>query len=122
MRKKVEYERRVTGKILTAAWRGSKFEIQSVLRDVCDDILNDKKVPMSKRLERAQALIISGEVYAKAQRNPEEEGDYMAFEQLVAEAAAKKEKGKDKKGKDAHKKEPSAVHEAAADAPNVPKA
>ncbi|RAL61868.1 hypothetical protein DID88_002931 [Monilinia fructigena] len=28
--KKVEYERRVTGKILTAAWRGSKFEIQGV--------------------------------------------------------------------------------------------
>ena len=63
--KKVEYERRVTGKILTAAWRGSKFEIQGVLRDVCDEILNDKKVPMSKRLERAQALIISGEVYQK---------------------------------------------------------
>jgi hypothetical protein len=63
--KKVEYERRVTGKILTAAWRGSKFEIQSVLRDVCDEILNDKKVPMAKRLERAQALVISGEVYSK---------------------------------------------------------
>ena len=60
-----EYERRVTGKILTAAWRGSKFEIQSVLRDVCDEILYDKKVSMSKRLERAQALIISGEIYAK---------------------------------------------------------
>ena len=63
--KKVEYERRVTGKILTAAWRGSKFEIQGVLRDVCDEILNDKKVPMGKRLERAQALIISGEIYSK---------------------------------------------------------
>ena len=63
--KKIEYERRVTGKILTAAWRGSKFEIQGVLRDVCDEILNDKKVPMSKRLERAQALIISGEIYQK---------------------------------------------------------
>jgi hypothetical protein len=63
--KKVEYERRVTGKILTAAWRGSKFEIQGVLRDVCDEILNDKKVPMSKRLERAQALVISGEIYLK---------------------------------------------------------
>ena len=63
--KKVEYERRVTGKILTAAWRGSKFEIQSVLRDVCEEILNDKKVSMSKRLERAQALVISGEIYSK---------------------------------------------------------
>lgn len=63
--RRVEYERRVTGKILTAAWRGSKFEIQGVLRDVCDEVLHDKKVPMSKRLERAQALVISGEIYAK---------------------------------------------------------
>jgi hypothetical protein len=63
--KKVEYERRVTGKILNAAWRGSKYEIQGVLRDVCDQILEDKSVPMSKRLERAQALVISGEVYSK---------------------------------------------------------
>ncbi|EHK96811.1 Chaperone J-domain-containing protein [Glarea lozoyensis ATCC 20868] len=123
--KKVEYERRVTGKILTAAWRGSKFEIQSVLRDVCDEILNDKKVPMAKRLERAQALVISGEVYSKAQRNPEEEGDYMAFEQLVAEAAAKKEKKSDKKKPDDKHKHTHGHAEAATvagDVPNVPKA
>lgn len=63
--KKIEYERRVTGKILTAAWRGSKFEIQGVLRDVCDEVLHDKKIPMSKRLERAQALIICGEIFSK---------------------------------------------------------
>jgi len=63
--RRVEYERRVTGKILTAAWRGSKFEIQSVLRDVCDELLYDKTVPMSKRLERAQALVLCGEVYSK---------------------------------------------------------
>lgn len=32
---------------------------------------------------------------AQAERNPDEEGDYMAFEQLMAEGMAKK--GKDKK-------------------------
>lgn len=63
--KKIEFERRVTGKILTAAWRGSKFEIQSVLREVCDTVLNDKKVPLSKRLERAEAMVIVGEICAK---------------------------------------------------------
>jgi len=63
--KKVEYERRVTGKILTAAWRGSKFEIQGVLRDVCDEVLNDKRVSQAKRLERAQAMVIAGEIYSK---------------------------------------------------------
>lgn len=61
--KKAEYERRVTGKILAAAWKGSRFEIQSVLRDVCDRVLNDKNVRMEKRMERAQALVISGTVY-----------------------------------------------------------
>jgi hypothetical protein len=45
----------------------------------------------------------------------------MAFEQLVAEAAAKKEKKKTSKDK---KADPAHVHlasEAAADAPNVPR-
>ncbi|KAL7620617.1 DnaJ-like protein [Parahypoxylon ruwenzoriense] len=101
--RKMEYERRVTGKILTAAWRGSKFEIQSVLREVCDSVLHDKKVSLSKRLERAEALVIIADIFQKAQRTPEEEGDYMAFEQLVAEAAIKKEKDSKKKGKDKDK-------------------
>ncbi|KAI1195055.1 DnaJ domain-containing protein [Nemania serpens] len=98
--KKIEYERKVTGKILNAAWRGSKYEIQGVLREVCDSVLYDKKVPLGKRLERAQALVLIAEILSKAQRSPEEEGDYMAFEQLVAEAAMKKEKDSKKKGKD----------------------
>lgn len=63
--KKAEYEKRVTGKILAAAWRGSKFEIQSVLREVCDQVLNDKKVKLEKRVERAQALVIIGEMFQK---------------------------------------------------------
>jgi hypothetical protein len=67
--RKVELERRVTGKILTAAWRGSRFEIQSVLRDVCDAVLNDKKVQLSKRLQRAEALVIIGEICANVSLN-----------------------------------------------------
>lgn len=95
--KKAEYEKRVTGKILAAAWRGSKFEIQSVLRDVCDAVIYDKRVKVEKRIERAQALVVVGEMFAKAERDPDEEGDYMAFEQLMAEATAKREKKEDKK-------------------------
>ncbi|OAT13601.1 DnaJ domain-containing protein [Blastomyces gilchristii SLH14081] len=63
--KMAEQVKIVTGKMLAAAWRGSKFEIQSVLRD--------------------------------AKRTPEEEGDYMAFEQLMAEATAKKAKNEKKR-------------------------
>lgn len=61
--KKAEYEKRVTGKILAAAWKGSRFEIQGVLRDVCDKILNDKNVKVEKRIDRAHALVISGTIY-----------------------------------------------------------
>lgn len=120
--KKAEYEKRVTGKILAAAWKGSKFEIQSVLRDVCDRVLNDKNFKLEKRVERAHALILSGTIYQNAQRDPDDEGDYMAFEQLMAEAAVKKgkdgkeekkdEKKDTKKGKkeEAKKEEPAASH------------
>ena len=61
--KKAEYEKRVTGKILAAAWKGSRYEIQGVLRDVCDKVLNDKHVKLEKRVERARALVLSGEIY-----------------------------------------------------------
>lgn len=63
--KRAEYEKRVTGKILAAAWRGSKYEIQGVLRDVCNKLLEDKSVKVEKRIERAQALIIVGELFGK---------------------------------------------------------
>ena len=95
--KKAEYERKVTGKILAAAWRGSKFEIQGVLRDVCDQVLNDKNVKLEKRVERAHAMVLAGTMYQKAARDPDEEGDYMAFEQLMAESMKKTEKEKEKK-------------------------
>jgi hypothetical protein len=118
--KKMEYEKRVTGKILAAAWRGSKFEIQSVLREVAERVLYDKAVKLEKRIERAHGLVIIGEMFSKvsfpaaplvffsllsllmvgkiqAARDPEEEGDFMAFEQLMAESQIKKEKEHKKK-------------------------
>jgi X-domain of DnaJ-containing len=61
--KKAEFERRVTGKILAAAWKGSRMEIQSVLREVSDKVLEDKTVPLSKRIERAKAMMIIGHIF-----------------------------------------------------------
>ncbi|KAI4175669.1 MAG: hypothetical protein LQ348_006145 [Seirophora lacunosa] len=108
--KKAEYEKRVTGKILAAAWKGSRYEIQSVLRDVCDKVLNDRHIKMEKRVERAHALVISGTIYQNAQRDPDEEGDYMAFEQLMAEAQMKKGKDEKKDPKKPKKEGEQAAH------------
>jgi hypothetical protein len=68
--KKAEFERKVTGKIIAAAWRGSKFEIQGVLRDVCDRVLNDKSVKLEKRVDRAHALVLAGTIYQKVNYPP----------------------------------------------------
>lgn len=99
---RADYERRVTGKILAAAWRGSKFEIQGVLRDVCDQVLEGKKISKHKRVERAQALCIIGGLMKEAQRTSEEENENMVFEQLMADAAKKREKEEDDKKKKKH--------------------
>ncbi|KAF2141063.1 uncharacterized protein K452DRAFT_272884 [Aplosporella prunicola CBS 121167] len=128
--KKAEYERLVTGKILAAAWRGSKFEIQSVLRDVCDKVLNDKSIKLEKRVERAQAMVIIGDMFSKAERDPEEEeGDFVAFERLMAEAAVKKDtKSEKRKSKSKHshsrssekeKEKEEAQRKSSADGPTV---
>ncbi|KAK9467763.1 X-domain of DnaJ-containing-domain-containing protein [Lipomyces arxii] len=94
---KAEYERRVLGKILNAAWSGSRYEIQGVLRDVCDRVLEDKTVSARKRMERADALEMIGKVFREAQRNEDEDEEARAFEELMAEAAQKKNKKSSKK-------------------------
>lgn len=64
----------------------------------------------------------------QAARSPEEEQDHLVFEQLVADAAIKKDKGDDKRKKDKKDKDKHGhshiqkAEEVAADAPNVPKA
>lgn len=108
---RAEAERRVTGKILAAAWRGSKWEIQSVLREVCDQVLQDKGVKEKKRVERAQALVLMGSLMKEARRTEDEEKESMVFEQLMAEAAKKKEDKEDKKRKDREKKGKDATAE-----------
>ncbi|KAK9476359.1 X-domain of DnaJ-containing-domain-containing protein [Lipomyces japonicus] len=94
--KKADYERKVLGKILNAAWRGSRFEVQSVLREVCDNVLDDKSVPVKKRADRARALEIIGTIFRQAERDEDEDEDARVFETLLAEATQKKNK-KDKK-------------------------
>ncbi|KAK9463257.1 X-domain of DnaJ-containing-domain-containing protein [Lipomyces oligophaga] len=94
---KAELERRVMGKLLNAAWRGSRFEFQSVLREVCDNVLEDKKVSSRKRMERAEALEIVGAIFRQAEHDPDEDEDARVFETLLAEATQKKSKKNKKK-------------------------
>lgn len=91
-----DMERYLMGKVIAAAWSGSKFEIQGTVRGVCDQILADKEVELSKRVARAKALQMIGEVFSKVTRTEDEDEEARIFEQLVADASKKRDKKKNK--------------------------
>ncbi|GAV28844.1 hypothetical protein PMKS-002321 [Pichia membranifaciens] len=89
-----EMEKLLMGKIIAAAWKGSHMEISSNLREVVSNVLYDETVPLSKRVERAEALKIIGTVFKNAERSKWEAEEAKIFEELVAEATQKKTKKK----------------------------
>lgn len=101
--RRAEMERTLLGKVLTAAWNGSKFEVQSVLREVCDRTLSDKEINNSKRADRAKALMLVGAIFKNTYRTPEEMEEAQMFEELVAEASANKKKKKNSKKHSKHR-------------------
>ncbi|KAL7752860.1 DnaJ-like protein [Sorochytrium milnesiophthora] len=65
---KAKLEEAAATKGLNALWRGSKLEVESVLRDVCDAVLDDPSVKADTRRKRAQALKMVGQAYQKVQK------------------------------------------------------
>lgn len=86
----VRQEQLLMGKVLSAAWHGSKFEIMSNLRGACKKVLEDQTVDLNTRIKRAEALKILGKVFQRAYRTKAEQEEAQVFEELVAEATKKK--------------------------------
>ena len=85
-----EQEQLLMGKVLSAAWHGSKFEIMSTLKSVVSKVLEDETVPLPTRIRRAESLKILGKVFQNAYRTKTEQEEAQVFEELVAEATKKK--------------------------------
>lgn len=62
---RVEFEHKAGGTVLGAALRANTYEIRHVLREVCDKMLYDKNVKLEKRIERATALSMIGDLCQK---------------------------------------------------------
>lgn len=86
-----ELEKLLMGKVLNAAWHGSRYEIQSTLRDVCDKVLEDEEISSADKKRRAESLILLGQVFLKITRTKVEQEEAQIFEELVAEATKKKQ-------------------------------
>ncbi|KAI8609800.1 X-domain of DnaJ-containing-domain-containing protein [Chytriomyces sp. MP71] len=67
-------EREAAAKGMEALWRGSKLEIESVLRDVCDVVLSETEVKDAEILQRrVEALGVVGEIYSNVKAEGEDQ-------------------------------------------------
>ncbi|CEL61723.1 putative J domain-containing protein C4H3,01 OS=Schizosaccharomyces pombe (strain 972 / ATCC 24843) GN=SPAC4H3.01 PE=1 SV=1 [Rhizoctonia solani AG-1 IB] len=79
----------LTGKILLASWRGTRWEVSQVLREVCDKVLEEPGTPKEELFLRARALFLIGELL-KDVKPDESDEERRELERLVAEASKKK--------------------------------
>ncbi|EIW79339.1 hypothetical protein CONPUDRAFT_74799 [Coniophora puteana RWD-64-598 SS2] len=84
-------EQDMTGKILLASWRGTRFEVTQVLREVVDHVLKDKEVSEHILLNRAKGLLVIGAIFKQVQPDESDE-ERRELERMVAEAAVGKPK------------------------------
>ncbi|CAD6905038.1 unnamed protein product [Tilletia controversa] len=96
-----ELEMDMSGKMLLVTWRGTRFEVNNVLRKVCDNVLNEPGVDKVVLLRRAQALTCLGAIYTKVQPDADQD-ERRELEKLVANAANKKKKSKQAAAAAAH--------------------
>lgn len=84
-------EEDVTGKIMLASWRGTRFEVTQVLREVCDNVLKDTTVSDMVLFNRAKGLLLMGAIF-KGTVADESDAERRELERMVAEAASGKSK------------------------------
>jgi hypothetical protein len=71
--------------------KGTKLEIDSILREVCDIVLEDPSVPEDKRRLRAVALQIMGEQYSMVRKDGEDEKDEADYVRVETKASRERE-------------------------------
>ena len=69
---KSKLEQEAASKGMEALWRGSKLELEAVLRQVCDTVIGSKDISPEMRKRRAVALKALGEVYESVQADKSE--------------------------------------------------
>jgi len=92
----------VTGKIMLASWRGTRFEVVQVLREVVDNVLKDHGATDQELYNRARGLLLLGAIF-KSTVPDESDEERRELERMVAEAAKPKK----------HRGPPSAAMQAA---------
>jgi len=81
----------VTGKIMLVSWRGTRFEVVQVLREVVDNVLKESGVSDPDMYNRARGLLLLGAIF-KSTIPDESDEERRELERMVAEAAKPKKR------------------------------
>jgi len=84
-------EEDITGRIMLASWRGTRFEVTQVLREVCDNVLKPHSASDLVLFNRAKGLLLMGAIF-KSTVPDETDAERRELERMVAEAATGKSK------------------------------
>ncbi|KAM0786741.1 hypothetical protein ACM66B_002178 [Microbotryomycetes sp. NB124-2] len=95
-----QLETDLSGKMLLVAWKGSKFELSTVLRQVVDGALTKESPSVTDEvlLHRARAIFLTGAIL-KSVKASEEDDERRELERMVEEANRKRKEVKPKKPK-----------------------
>jgi len=80
---KKRLEEQAAEKGLQALFKGTKLEVESVLRETCDRVLGDPSIPREKAYLRAVALQMLGQSYAEVRNEQDEakaDSEYVRVE------------------------------------------
>ncbi|KAI9062530.1 DnaJ-domain-containing protein [Trametes sanguinea] len=102
-------EEDVTGKIMLASWRGTRFEVSQVLREVVERVLKEPGVPDQVLYNRAKGLLLIGAIFKQTQPDESDE-ERRELERMVAEAASGKSKHHQLRAQRAKKHEHAHAH------------
>lgn len=91
-------EQDMQGKMLLATWRGTRWEVTGVLRQVVDNVLNEKGVSDKVLFQRARGIAFLGAIYKQVEPD-ESDDERRELERLVAQASEKKKKKKDRESR-----------------------
>lgn len=105
-----QIEQDLSGKLLLVAWKGSRFELASILRQVVDAVLTkeDKSISDETMMNRAKAIVVTGAIL-KSVTPDEADAERRELERLVEEAQRKRKEKKTKGGKPAPAASPAAA-------------
>ncbi|KAL4065560.1 X-domain of DnaJ-containing-domain-containing protein [Scleroderma yunnanense] len=84
---KKRLEEQAAEKGLQALFKGTKLEIESVLRETCDRVLENPSVPRTKTLLRAVALQILGEAFVSVKKDGDsntDESEYVRVDTKIS--------------------------------------